>query len=52
MFVAQVVSPVTPKARKKPSVGEGTLRHPEVAVKPQTPTLPTLRPWHLLREGD
>lgn len=43
-FVAQVVFPVTLKARKKLSMGEGTLLHTEVATKPDTPMLTTLWP--------
>lgn len=46
MFVAQVVFPVTLKARKKLSMGEGTLLHTEVATKPYTPMLSTLRPLY------
>lgn len=43
-FVAQVVLPVTLKARKRPSTGEGTPLRMEVAMKPYTPMLPTLHP--------
>lgn len=46
MFVAEVVFPVTLEARKKLSMGEGTLLHMEVAMEPYTPMLSTLHPLY------